>query len=90
MIDEMRRSYRSMAHGAHTCSALPTPCTSPRCTADSARTVCVWRRSMFTINVGPQRITFMVGGGPQWDFIKQKDEVLERTTTTIVYILVVP
>ena len=35
-------------------------------------------RSMFTIMVGPQRITFMIGAGPQYQFIKAKDEVLDQ------------
>ncbi|EOD20725.1 hypothetical protein EMIHUDRAFT_255434 [Emiliania huxleyi CCMP1516] len=35
-------------------------------------------RSMFTIKVGPQRITFMIGAGPQLQFIKAKDEVLDQ------------
>ena len=35
-------------------------------------------RSMFTIRVGPQRITFMIGAGPQLQFIKAKDEVLDQ------------
>ena len=33
---------------------------------------------MFTIMVGPQRITFMIGAGPQYQFIKAKDEVLDQ------------
>ena len=35
-------------------------------------------RSMFTIRVGPQRITFMIGAGPQLQFIKAKDEILDQ------------
>lgn len=35
-------------------------------------------RSMFTITVGPQRITFMIGAGPQLAFIKAKDDVLDQ------------
>ena len=35
-------------------------------------------RSMFTIRVGPQRITFMIGAEPQLQFIKAKDEVLDQ------------
>ena len=35
-------------------------------------------RSMFTIRVGPQRITFMIGAGPQLQFIKAKDELLDQ------------
>ena len=35
-------------------------------------------RSMFTIRVGPQRITFMVGAPGTLAFIKQKDEMLDQ------------
>eukprot|EP00327_Prymnesium_parvum_P040987 CAMPEP_0195647970 /NCGR_PEP_ID=MMETSP0815-20121206/30384_1 /TAXON_ID=97485 /ORGANISM="Prymnesium parvum, Strain Texoma1" /LENGTH=657 /DNA_ID=CAMNT_0040791577 /DNA_START=288 /DNA_END=2263 /DNA_ORIENTATION=+ len=35
-------------------------------------------RSLFTIRVGPQRITFMIGAEAQLAFIKQKDELLDQ------------
>ena len=35
-------------------------------------------RSMFTIKVGPQRITMMVGADATYAFIKQKDEMLDQ------------
>ena len=44
-------------------------------------------RSMFTIRVGPQRITFMIGAGPQLQFIKAKDELLDQAP---VYKFTVP
>ena len=44
-------------------------------------------RSTFTIYVGPQRITFMIGAGPQLAFIKAKDELLDQAP---VYAFTIP
>ena len=42
-------------------------------------------RDRFTIRVGPQRITFMIGAEPQLAFIKAKDELLDQVCATLSF-----